>query len=202
MPQQIVIIHGGDTFETYEEYLKFLKSYDINFERLRLGRQDWKKNLRDVLGSGYEVIAPTMPSIRNAKYLEWKIWFEKLLPYLQEEVILIGHSLGGTFLAKYLAENKFPKRLKAVFLVAPCYDGEGTDYSLADFSLPQSLAGLGEQAPKLFIYHSEDDKVVPFPNLKKFQAQLPNAVVRVFTNRGHFNQEELPELVGDVRNLM
>jgi len=34
MKQQIIIIHGGTTFETYEEYWKYLESYEIKLENL------------------------------------------------------------------------------------------------------------------------------------------------------------------------
>ena len=105
MKKQVVVIHGGDTFKTYEQYLRFLKRFDIDFERYRSGKNDWKTNLREALGEEYEVIAPVMPNKNNAKYPEWQIWFEKFIPFLNGEIILVGHSLGGTFIAKYLSEK-------------------------------------------------------------------------------------------------
>src|SRR3989344_3659970 len=105
MKTQIVVIHGGDTFDTYEQYLSFLKNYKIDFERFRENKKDWKATLAEKLGENYEVISHSMPNKRNAKYIEWKIWFEKFIPFLNPEVILVGHSLGGAFLAKYFSEN-------------------------------------------------------------------------------------------------
>ena len=32
MKKQVIVIHGGDTFKTHEEYLRFLKEWEINFE--------------------------------------------------------------------------------------------------------------------------------------------------------------------------
>jgi len=43
-----------------------------------------------------------MPCIENAKYNEWKIQFEKYLKRTDNDLILIGMSLGGIFLTKYL----------------------------------------------------------------------------------------------------
>ena len=105
MKKQVVVIHGADTFDTYEDSLKFLRNFEIDSLEYFKGK-NWKTSLQERLGDEFEVISPRMPNTLNAKYLEWKIWFEKLVPLLNEEVILIGHSLGGTFLAKYLAENK------------------------------------------------------------------------------------------------
>jgi hypothetical protein len=103
MKKQIVIIHGGDTWETYEQYLEFLKNRQIDFDKHGLGKEFWEDKLNNNLGEDYQVIQPEMPNYRNAQYPEWKIWFEKFIPFLNDNVILIGGSLGGIFLAKYLA---------------------------------------------------------------------------------------------------
>ncbi len=199
MKKQVVIIHGGDTFNTYTEYIASLKSFIIDFSKML--RRGWKENLEQELGSEFRVVLPKMPNQANAKYSEWKIWFEKIIPFLDEEVVFVGHSLGGIFLAKYFSENTYPKKIRATFLIAAPFDTSGTDYTLADFSLPQSLAGLEKQGGKIFIYQSKDDNVVPFSNLEKYKHALPSAKEWVFTDRGHFNQTHLPELVEDIQNL-
>ena len=103
MKQQVFVIHGGTAFDTYEEYISYLQKKEVSLEKL-LGR-DWKLNLQDNLGSDYEVFLPKMPNAQNAVYKEWCIWFEKYLPLLDDGVILVGHSLGAVFLAKYLSEH-------------------------------------------------------------------------------------------------
>ncbi|MDO8492479.1 MAG: alpha/beta fold hydrolase [bacterium] len=198
MKKQIVVIHGGDTFETEERYLNFLRNYEINIDRYTTDKNDWKRPLRDKLGEEYEVILPTMPNKTNARFDEWKLWMDKLTPFLHDEVILIGHSMGGTFLAKYLSENTFPKKIKAVFLVSAVYDNDSEGYSLASFSLPKEL---NLQTENIYLYHSTDDPVVPIAALEKFKAALPKARVRVFEGRQHINQEDFPELVEDIFSL-
>ena len=200
MKKQVVVIHGGDTFETYEKYLSFLRNYKIDIvrERYTLNKYDWKPWLRKELGDSYEVIAPLMPNKNNAQFSEWKLWFEKLFPFLDEEVILVGHSLGGIFLAKYLSENQFPKKIKGVFLVGAVYDKDSENYPVVSFSLPEKL---NLQTKNAMIYHSKDDPVVPFSALEQYKKALPNAQTRVFEDRGHLNQEEFLELVEDILNL-
>src|SRR3954471_15685612 len=107
--QQVIFIHGGETFDSYQEYLSFLDNLSLDISRLKAKK--WKNTLQDKLGVDYSVILPQMPNDLNAKYAEWKIYFDKFLPYIKDNVILIGHSLGGIFLAKYLSENLFPKRI-------------------------------------------------------------------------------------------
>ncbi len=202
MKKQIFIIHGGDTFDTYEEYLAALKNRQIDFERYRTRTENWKATLPEKLGEDFEVIAPRMPNSNNAKYLEWKIWFEKFIPYLELEIILIGHSLGGTFLVKYLSENDLPKKIKATFLIAPPYDIHlHSSESLCDFKPPKKLNKFQNQGGKIFIYHSKDDPVIPFSNAQKYQKSLPKAELIIFKNREHFNQTDFPELVDKIKDL-
>jgi hypothetical protein len=85
MKKQVVVIHGGDTFDSYEDYLTFLNAFEVDKESLFL--KDWKSTLQSELGENYEVLCLQMPNMFNAKYLEWKIWFEKYIPlqYLDTE---------------------------------------------------------------------------------------------------------------------
>ena len=198
MKKQILVIHGGDTFETYEQYLNFLRKHEINIERYKTEKDDWKPWLRKELGTNYEVILPIMPNKTNAIFEEWKIWMEKLIPFLNNGVILIGHSMGGAFLAKYLSENKFPKKIEAVFLVSAVYDKDTEDYPLVSFALPEKL---DLQTDKVYLYHSKDDPVVPFSDLAKYEEALPKAKSRTFNDRKHINQEEFLELAEDILNI-
>jgi len=198
MKKQVVIIHGGDTFGTYEEYLNFLLKYSIDIERYKFDKDDWKKWLREDLGEGYEVILPIMPNKTNARFEEWKLWMDKIVPFLNDDVIFVGHSMGGSFLVKYLSENKFPKKIKAVFLVSAMFDYDDDGYSLQSFSLPEKL---DLQTDKVYLYHSKDDEVVPFRSMTNFKLKLLNAVTRIFEDRGHVNQETFPELATDIKDL-
>jgi uncharacterized protein len=198
MKKQVVVIHGGDTFGTHEEYLNFLNNFNIDIERYKSGKDDWKPWLRGQLGEDYEVILPKMPNQFNAQFAEWELWLNKIVPNLNGEVILIGHSLGASFLIKYLSLNKFPKKLSGIFLTGAVYETDVDGYTLYSFSLPEMI---DLQTDHVYFYHSKDDPVVPFSEMEKFMKVLPNANYRVFDDRKHFNQEEFPELVNDIINL-
>lgn len=197
--KQLVFIHGGETFDTYDEYVDALRTW--SYDPKKEGGQRWKYWLQDELGDSWEMLMPSMPSKFNAKYLEWSIWFDKIVSYLKDDVILVGHSMGGIFLAKYLNEHDLPVRVRATFLVAAPFDTEGTDYSLADFGLSDTLSKFAMKGGSIFMYHSSDDMIVPFPALEKYRTLLPEAVVREFKDRGHFLNAIFPELLEDIRSL-
>ncbi len=200
MKQQIVIIHGGTPFDTDEDYLSYLKNQEISLDRLR-PRKDWKEALSRELGENFDILIPQMPSKTNAHYREWKIWLERIIPLLDKEIIFIGHSLGGIFLAKYLSENDFPKKIKATILVATPFDDEKSERSLADFKLPSSLERFAKQGGKIYLMQSKDDPEVLLEQLEKYKQTLPNAKAMVFEDRGHFNQESFPEIIELIKTL-
>jgi len=199
MKKQVIFIHGGEVFDTYDDFIEALKSWTFDPEKEKKKR--WKDSLEERFGDGFIVYAPIMPNKYNAKYKEWKIWFEKIFPYLEDEVVIIGHSLGGIFVSKYLSENTFPKKISATYLVAAPYDDKDSEYSLADFVLGDSLKKIEEQCEKIFIYYSEDDPIVPFVDFEKYSKALPNATPVVFKDKNHFMQEEFPELISSIKEL-
>jgi len=198
--QQIVVIHGGTCFNTHEEYLNFLQTREVSLDYFK-PRADWKSGLQKALGEDYLVLQPRMPDQTNAQYNEWKIWFERLASLLEDEVILIGHSLGGIFLAKYLSENEFPKAIGATILVAAPHDDEDGSESLGTFRLTGDLKRLQQQAGRLSFYFSNDDPVVTPYNMEKYKQALPEANFHIFEDRQHFGQPEFPELVEEIRNI-
>ena len=197
--KQVIYIHGGNSFEDYEKYLQHLR--DSDFDPFYDKQKKWKKTLDKDLGDSFEVFAPMMPSGHNAKYVEWKIWFEKLVPFIEDDVVIIGHSLGGIFVAKYLSENKLSKKILATYLLAAPYDDDDLDDSLADFVLPESLSLLEEQGGKIYLYQSQDDEVVKYNNVERYAEAIPSAEKVIFEDKGHFNQEEFPEIVESIKNL-
>ncbi len=203
--QQVLAIHGGEVFPSYEKYLEYLVNYEIDFEKLKEKEKGWKRHLQEDLGDDFEVIQPQMPSPRNAKYKEWKIWLEKYLSILRDNIILVGHSLGGIFWAKYLSENKFPVKISQLHLVAAPFDdnfdtsSKTEYYELCDFNFEaEKLYNIEKQIGKIFLYHSKDDFVVPFADLEKYANALPSAQKTIFSDRGHFLIENFPEIVENI----
>lgn len=193
--KQVCIIHGGSTYDSEELYLEHLKHIEIKYLRMLYGRR-WKNWLGEELND-YEVLLPEMPNKTFAKYNEWALYFSKIVPFLRHDATLVGHSLGGIFLAKYL--NEHPElHYKKVALVAAPFNDTSTE-SLASFSLPEDLSVLNDAADEFALFHSKDDQVVPYEESIKYADTLDSNSLRLFVDRGHFNQETFPELLDFIK---
>ena len=65
--------------------------------------------LEKSLGPDYDVIAPQMPdAATDPHYIPWRDRMDAELRGLAGPVVLVGHSLGGSLLLKYLAEGPPP----------------------------------------------------------------------------------------------
>ncbi len=203
--QQVVYIHGGDAFTDYDKFLEYLKNIPIRNLPGAEGGQFWSRSLQEDLGDDYEVFTPSMPNKLNAKYEEWKIWFERHFEHLDNDPILIGWSLGGYFLAKYLVENETPFSIKALFLLAPLYENDtsskdGDDGG--DFNFDTKKVGeLAKRTKNIELLCSKDDFVVDYKHSLKFKEALPDSELTVFEDKNHFLIEEFPELLEKIRSI-
>jgi len=196
---QIFMVHGGMTFKNKKDYLRFLKTRKISIEeKIEWNGEFFKKKL----GKDFEIIKPKMPLKDNAKYKEWKIHFERYFPQLKNNIILIGSSLGGIFLAKYLSENKFPKKILSTYLVCPPYDNTLANEDLVGgFKLKSNLSLLEKNSKNLYLMFSKDDDVVPVSHAEKYRKKLKNANIEIYKNKnGHFKISEFPEIVKMIKN--
>jgi predicted alpha/beta hydrolase family esterase len=198
MAKQVVIIHGGTTFDNRKEYLAYLENQTIDIERLKPG-YDWKLTLSEHLGGNYIVLCPKMPNSTNANYKEWTIWFENILSVINKDIILIGHSLGGIFLAKYLSEHLIDNNISKLILVAAPFT-DTPEESLGSFRLKTNLSKIQQQVNNIVLIHSKDDPVVPFNDSLEYKKQLKDAKLITFDNRQHFNQQEFTELAELIKN--
>jgi len=197
--QQIIVIHGGTTFEVYDEYLNYLSNKPLKIDRFTY-QSTWKELLQENLGSDYQVLLPSMPNKTNARYSEWKLWFDHISSLFTDNCVLIGHSLGAIFLAKYLSENIFSVKIKATILVAAPYDDE-SDEDLTDFKLNSLSGRLSAQGGRLVFFNGPDDPVIPVSDLAKYQHELPSAEYILMSAPDHFMRADFPELVDLLKEI-
>jgi predicted alpha/beta hydrolase family esterase len=219
---QIVIVDGGMSFANDAQALEWLTHCDWDL----IGKMpSWKKWLAEGLSDHFDTIRIDMPNTMNAKYDEWKIWFEKHFRHIHgthhhlthkttlerieekkhddehKKLILIGHSLWGIFLMKYLSESGFPRGIDALHLVAPMLDNDwlkGESVWSFGFSTG-GLPHLHKSIPQIHIWASTDDDVVPYDHAIRYHVSMFGSVLHTFHDRGHFvGQSHFVELFEEI----
>lgn len=223
---QIVMVGGWNAYDNDTQSLEFL----IRYQKDPLEYSpSWKKWLSLGLSDHFDTIKIDMPNTMNAKYDEWKVWFEKYFPHihgthhhvwhkttlerLEEKkldtsvptrLILIGHSLGGIFLMKYLSESGFPRGVDALHLVAPVLDNtwlKGETVGSFAFS-HTGLPHLHKSIPHIHVWGSTDDDIVPYDHAIRYHIAMLGSVLHTFHDRGHFSgQSHFVELFEEILKL-
>ncbi|HEA46172.1 MAG TPA: hypothetical protein ENH99_00100 [Candidatus Pacearchaeota archaeon] len=191
---QLLYIHGGRTSKSRKDYLKMLKTRIMSIEK----KGGWDGGYLDKkLGKKLQIVRPRMPLQDNAKYEDWKIHFERYFPYLKDNIILMGQSLGGIFLAKYLSENKFPKKILSTYLICPPFDNSlpGEDL-VGGFKLKGDLSLIEKNSKNLNLLFSKKDDVVPISHANKYKSRLKDARIIIYNNiEGHFSIPKFPNII-------
>jgi len=190
--KKLVHIHGGEAFNSYEEYLDFLNTEKIG-NPWKESLKKWKDSYEEELGENWQILRMRMPCGFNSRYEEWRIWFEKHIPYFEDGIVLVGHSLGANFLTKFLSENIDQIDVSQLHLVSGFFGWDG------GFELPNDLKKVEDQCRKIYIYHSQDDPAVPFEHANKFKEALPSAELITFEDKGHLLVPEFPELMERIK---
>ena len=88
-----IIVHGMPSKEEYLDPKNVSASHNHWFPWIQ----------RQLILHGILAQTPEMPTPYDAKYTEWAALFGQY--EVNEETILVGHSLGAGFLVRFLSEN-------------------------------------------------------------------------------------------------
>lgn len=162
-----------------------------------------KKNLEKL---GHEIIVPQFPSPPG----EWPImseWLDVWKKYeneIDDNTVIISHSLGGLFFLRLLEKMKKPIRT-AIFVSASTgvkplkyYDGDLAFSGNFDFDWDK----IKSNAQKFIAFHSDNDPIVPISNGENLAKHL-GIDLTVIPNSGHFNAAagytEFPKLLEKIK---
>lgn len=159
------------------------------------------KALQSALGTGYTVHCPSMPDEENSPYDLWRSEIERNLAALPGAVALVGHSVGGSVVLKFLAEAIPTPRVAGLFALAAPFWGTPEGWQWDEVELPRDAAVRLEGSWPLVLYHSRDDEAVPFSHVWLYAARLPRARVRALSHGGHQFDGSLGSLAEDIRTL-
>lgn len=118
-------------------------------------------SLKGNLGPDYEIRYPLMPNEADPDYRTSKAALQKEFAKLDDDVLLVAHSLGGTILVNALVEEPNQRAFGGIFLIAAPFVGEG-GWTSDDIELPSNLSARPSAPTPMYLYHGSDDEEVPF----------------------------------------
>ena len=195
MTKVLLGISGGNSFRDDEQMENYYRNFDIDYVHEDKYWMDWLMwSFEDV----FDTVRLKMPGADNAHYTIWKIVFEKYLHKFEDrDIVLVAHSLGTTFLLKYLSENSL--HVRELHLVAPFVSDtfQSPDFheSTGTFTFDyESVHKIAPQCGKLWIWYSEDDDVCTSLHAEYLHKEVENSELKHISGRGHFNQSTFFEL--------
>ncbi len=136
-------------------------------------------------------------------------WLSEIKHYIDrdinDEVYLVGHSLGGTAVLRYLEQFNSPNIKGVIIVSAPCTRTEINkriwNFLETDFDWDLIKSRLN----KIIIIHGDDDPLVPISDAEKTSREL-NSELIIIPNGKHLNGSagfiKLPEALSAVLKII
>lgn len=138
----------------------------------------------------------SMPSPEAPKIDEWLEEIKRHIDRNQDnDIYLVGHSLGGTAVLRYLEKYTSPNLKGAVIVSAPCF--QNTNEKTRDFlSSDFDWLKMKNKISKVVVIQGNDDPLVPVSDAQKIAQELDGELILI-PNGKHLNGSagfiELPE---------
>jgi predicted alpha/beta hydrolase family esterase len=165
----------------------------------------WLKGELEKLGHAVHV--PRFPTPENQTLDKWLEAFQNYRQYLDEDTILVGHSLGPAFILNLL--ERLDRPIRAAFLVAGFtgrlgleeFDPINRTFCERNFNWEK----IKQNCKSFFVFSSDNDPYVPLEKGKELAENL-GAELTVVEGAGHFNEKagykEFPLLLEKIRRLL
>ena len=148
----------------------------------------WLEN--ELVLKGYEVVSPQFPTPVNQNY---GAWMEVITPHLNEmdeETVLIGHSIGATFLLCILEkiDNPVGKAILASGFLGLLANKQFDEINETISNRVYNWQKITANAKEFTIIHSDNDPYVPLAKASELGEKLNTGPV-VIGGGGHLNSE-------------
>lgn len=158
---------------------------------------------------GYTVMVPQFPTPEHQTLEDWMAVFEQYRDEMNDETILIGHSVGATFLLSVLETLQTPVK-------ATCFIGGFASQLTKENPLLQVLLStfvdkefnwpvIRDRAGRVYVIQGDDDPYVPFEKAGELARNLQTELT-IVRGGGHFDEQsghtQLPELLNRIRQLV
>lgn len=167
----------------------------------------WVK--KELEAKGFQVEVPAFPETENPKLDGWLTKLKEIIGKPDEELYLIGHSLGCATIMRYLESLSENQKVGGVVFVAGFNENVGYAEIQTFFETPIDLEKIKSKSKNGFqAVHSDDDPHVDLKYADVFKNKL-GAKVIIKHNAKHFSGAiegeepclELPDVVQSVEKL-
>ena len=168
-------------------------------------QENWFPWLKQELEKvGCQVIIPHFPTPKKQSLQNWRKVFKSYEHYLNEDSIIIGHSLGAAFLLTILEQRNTP--IRAAFFIAgfigslenPTFDKINNTFVNRSFRWEK----IKKNCRRFTLFHADNDPYVSLFKAQELAAHLETAVTLV-NGAGHFNTQAgyttFPLLLQDIK---
>ena len=151
---------------------------------------NWFPWLKSELKSrNFEVIVPKFPTPFDQSLESWLRIIEKYENKINQETIMIGHSLGAAFILNYLEQSN--KKIKAALLVAGFFKILNTPYDeLNKTFIDKSFnwKKIKNNCNRFFVFGSDNDEYISL-DITKELAKTLDAELKIIHDGGHLNKK-------------
>lgn len=131
------------------------------------------------------VTIPDFPNSQHPILTEWFNHFKKEVA-IDEETILIGHSLGSPFILKFLEQQEI--KIKSAFLVAG-FERSLDIPEIENFvDKPFNFEAIKKASDKFYVISSDNDPYIDLPIATSLAQNLETQLI-VEQQKGHLNED-------------
>jgi predicted alpha/beta hydrolase family esterase len=150
---------------------------------------------------------PTFPTPEGQSLDSWLAAFKNYRRYMNEDTMLVGHSLGPAFILTLI--ERLDKPIRAAFLVGGFlgklkiseFDGINDTFTNREFDWKR----IKKNCKRFRVYISDNDPYVPMKKGKLLAKKL-RVRTRTVKGAGHFNEEcdfkKFNILMSDIRRVL
>jgi len=150
-------------------------------------RENWFPWLKkELIKKGFKVIIPQFPKTKHQSLKDWIFTFNKYKNYHTNDMILVGHSLGGSFILNILQNQKASKAI-LVASTTPRLKNIFTPFMKDITNKKLDFKKIRENCKKIHSIISDNDPYVP---LKKSLTLAKNLGIKptIIKTAGHINE--------------
>lgn len=166
----------------------------------------WRPYLmRELAKQNVYTCALSMPSPEAPLLNDWMAEIKRYIDRdINDDVYLVGHSLGGTAILHYLEKFNSPNLKGVIMVSAPC--NQNSNDKIKEFlnkDFDWSL--IKNKIDNVVVIHGDNDPLVPLSDAQKISDEL-NGELIIIPNGGHLNGSsgftELPEALSAISNMI